>query len=69
MKFYPIMVKQMTDEETREYHIKRLERLCLQSIKEDRFYQKPGYYVLPNEEDQEEINKRLKWGRYIKNWE
>jgi hypothetical protein len=32
------MVKQMTDKETKEYHIKRIERLCLKSIKEDRFY-------------------------------
>lgn len=30
---YPIMVKQMTDKETKEYHLKRLD-LCLKS-KED----------------------------------
>ena len=64
MKFYPIMLKQMTDEETREYHIKRLERLCLQSIKNDTFYQKPGYYFIPDEEQQQMINKKLGWGRY-----
>ena len=64
MKFYPIMLKQMTDEETKEYHIKRLERLCLQSIKEDRFYQKSGYYFIPDEEQQQMINKKLGWGRY-----
>ena len=66
---YPIVLKIMDDEETKEYHLKRIERLCLQSIKEDIFYQRPGYYVKPNEEDQETINKRLKWGRYIKNWD
>ena len=56
---YPIMVKQMTDRETREYHIKRLERLCLQSIAEDRFYQKPGYYFKPDW-DEEELTQREK---------
>ena len=66
---YPIVVKLMSDEETREYHLKRLYRLCMESIKKDKFYQKKGYYTRPSEEDQEEINKRLKWGRYIKNWE
>jgi len=25
---FPIQVKQMTDNETKEYHLKRLERLC-----------------------------------------
>lgn len=30
---YPIMLKVMTDEETREYYLKRLERLCLESKK------------------------------------
>ena len=35
---YPIVLKIMDDKETKEYHLKRLERLCLQSIKEDRFY-------------------------------
>ncbi len=56
---YPIVVKQMTDDETREYHRKRYERLCLQSIKEDRFYQKPGYYFRPDF-DEEELTKREK---------
>lgn len=31
MKFYPIVVKIMSDEETKEYHLKRLERLCKES--------------------------------------
>jgi hypothetical protein len=29
--FYPMMLKEMTDEESKEYHLKRLERLCLES--------------------------------------
>ena len=35
---YPIVVKIMSDEETREYHLKRIERLCLISLKKDKFY-------------------------------
>ena len=61
---YPIVVKIMSDEETREYHLKRLERLCLKSIKEDRFYQRPGYYFIPDWEHQEMIKRKLGWGRY-----
>jgi len=28
---FPMKVKKMTDEETKEYHLKRLERLCKES--------------------------------------
>ena len=60
---YPMVPKIMSDEEKREYHLKRIERLCLQSIKEDRFYQKKGYYFTPDWEHQQMINKRLGWGK------
>ena len=56
---YPIVVKLMSDEETKEYHLKRIERLCLQSIKEDRFYQKKGYYFTPDW-DEEQLTRREK---------
>lgn len=42
MKFYPITVKHMTDEETKEYYLKRLERLSIESKKRGpRFYMNP----------------------------
>ena len=53
----------MSDEETREYHLKRIERLCLERIKQDKFYWKPGYTFIPDEEHQQIINKRLGWGK------
>jgi len=31
--FYPMILKQMSEQETKEYHLKRLERLSIESIK------------------------------------
>lgn len=59
MKHYPIILKVMSDRETKEYHLKRLERLCLESIKKDKFYSKVGYIFKPNW-DEEELSKREK---------
>ena len=39
---YPIMIKQMTDKETKEYFLKRLERLCIESKKRG-----PRWYINP----------------------
>lgn len=61
MKKYPIVLKQMTDSEAKEYHLKRLERLCLESIKRDTFYAKSGYYFTPEWEDQQMIKRKLHW--------
>lgn len=58
---YPIMLKQMTDEETKEYHLKRLERLCLQSIANDTFYQKPGYYFIPDWDEEMLTRRERNW--------
>jgi len=64
MKFYPIMVKQMTDEETKEYHRKRRERLCLESIAKDTFYSRPGYYFTPDFEEEQFTKREKRWNRW-----
>lgn len=56
---YPIIIKQMTDEETKEYYIKRIERLCLESIKRDKFFSRPGYIFTP-QWDEELLTRREK---------
>ena len=61
MNFYPITIKKMTDKEIKEYSIKRLERLCLESIKNDTFYQKKGYYFAPDLDEEELTNREKKW--------
>ena len=61
MKYYPITVKHMTDEETKEYYLKRLERLCLKSIKEDRFYSRPGYIFTPDWDELELTKREKRW--------
>jgi hypothetical protein len=61
MKKYPIVVKKMTDDETKEYHLKRIERLCMESIEEDRFYQKKGYYFRPDLDEEELTKRERKW--------
>ena len=61
MKFYPITVKHMTDEETKEYYIKRLERLCLKSISKDTFYSRPGYYFTPDWDELELTKREKRW--------
>jgi hypothetical protein len=44
---FPIMLKQMTVQETKEYHLKRLERLCKESIKKGTFYHDKDYKFSP----------------------
>ena len=56
---YPIVLKIMSDQETKEYHLKRIERLCLESIKKDKFYKLPGYYFIPDW-DEEQLTRREK---------
>lgn len=41
------MLKEMTDEATKEYHLKRLEGLCKDSIKKGTFYNDPDYKFSP----------------------
>jgi hypothetical protein len=59
MKKYPIVVKKMSDKETKEYFLKRIEALCLKSLNKDTFYSRPGYYFTPNW-DEEELTRREK---------
>jgi hypothetical protein len=44
---YPIMLKQMSKQETIEYHHKRLERLCNESITKGTFYHDKDYKFSP----------------------
>jgi hypothetical protein len=59
MKRHPFVVKIMSDGETKLYNLGKLKRLIDQSLKEDRFYQKPGYYFKPDW-DEEQLSKREK---------
>ena len=51
----------MTDEETKEYYLKRLERLCLKSISKDKFYSRPGYYFTPDWDELELTKREKRW--------
>jgi hypothetical protein len=44
---FPVMLKQMTVQETKEYHLKRLERLCKESIAKGTFYHDKDYKFSP----------------------
>jgi hypothetical protein len=59
MRKYPIVVKLMSDGETKLYNLGKLKRLIDKSLAEDRFYQKPGYYFKPDW-DEEQLSKREK---------
>ena len=41
--FYPMMVKEMTDEETKDYHLKKLKYLSEKSLGEIPQMQEPSY--------------------------
>ena len=51
----------MTDEETKEYFVKRLERLCKKSISKDRFYSRPGYVFTPDWDELELTKREKRW--------
>ncbi len=61
MKHYPLVVKHMTDDEAKEYHLKRLKRLIDKSLAEDRFYEKKGYYFRPDWDEEELTKRERKW--------
>jgi hypothetical protein len=54
---FPMMLKQMTVQETKEYHQKRLGRLCKESIAKGTFYHDKDYKFSPRFTRQ----KRKEW--------
>jgi hypothetical protein len=66
---FPIMLKQMTVQETKEYHLKRLERLCKESIKKGTFYHDKDYKFSPTFTERERKEMEMLWKmerRYFK---